>query len=482
MASCPTPAVPSCAQARSDREPSKPPDPASDGVLEDSEFAAALDPLGPFERSPHLAVAVSGGRDSLALALLADAWARRRGGRITALIVDHRLRPESGAEARHVVALLGRQGIAAQCLAWDGDKPSSGLSEAARVARYALLQGWCVQNGVLHLLLAHQRDDQAETVLMRLGRGSGIDGLAGMASARALASVRLLRPLLGVPRRRLTATLEARGIAWVDDPSNGNLRYLRPRLRQSVDAAANVAAAALAGRFAAMRGDLERRLAAIAAERVAMDPTGWAAVDGLPALPEQIALRLLSALLGVVGGGLYRPRRMALIRALGALRDGRAATAGGCRLLPRGERCLVTREWGAIADTIELQPAVLATRRLRWDHRFDLVLPPAAHGTVAALGEAGRLALLAGGDSATDWRKNLAALPIPAVQALPGLWRAGRVGQRGGLVAVGHGGRLGACPATLPLLWGGRFVAVFRPDRPLAAAPHALVLAGQHLI
>jgi tRNA(Ile)-lysidine synthase len=458
-----------------------------DGALDADEFAAALDPLGPFERAPHLAVAVSGGRDSLALALLAADWVRRRDGRITALIVDHRLRPESAAEAQHVAALLARHGIAAQLLTWRDDKPQGGLAEAARAARYRLLQGWCAQAGVLHLLLAHQRDDQAEAVLMRLGRGSGMDGLAGMASARELGPVRLLRPLLDVPRRRLTATLRARGIAWVDDPSNANLRYLRPRLRQAASEASNAAAAALAGRFAALRGALERRLATIAVERVTLHPAGWAAVDGLPALPEQIGLRLLSALVGALAGAPYRPRRTALVRALQALRDGRGATAGGCRLVPRRDRCLVTREWGAIVDTIELAPSMPGMRPLRWDHRFDLVLPPGAHGTVAALGEAGRLAALGNPDFAPDLRESLAALPVVAVQALPGLWRDGQVGRPDGLVAVGlatmgHGGRPGGRPATLPLLRGGRFVAVFRPDRPLAAAPHALVLAGQHLI
>ncbi len=452
--------------------------------LEPAEFVARLDALGPFETSPHLAVAVSGGRDSLALAVLADAWARQRGGRITALIVDHGLRAESGAEAAQVAQLLDRRAIAAHVLSWRGAKPRTGLAEAARAARYRLLRDWCSEAGVLHLLLAHQQDDQAETVLMRLGDGSGIDGLAGMASLRELSDLRLLRPLLDVPRSRLTATLEALGVAWVDDPSNGNLLYLRPRLRAMANRALNQAAWAAAESHAATRRQLDRRLAAIAAERVTMYPAGWARIEGLDRLPEQIALRLLSAIVASLGGRDYRPRRAALARALQAAGAGRGATAGGCRLLPRRGGHVVAREWGGIVETIDLAPgAAGSVRPIRWDRRFDLILPAGTHGTLAALGETGRLAVLRRPEFTGKLRESLAAMPPPAARALPGLWRAGQVGCSAGLVAVGHGGRLGGGPATVDAEFrGGGFVAGFRPDRPLAAAPHALVLAGQRLI
>src|SRR5689334_22586799 len=108
--------------------------------LSDEDFAAQLDRLGPFERAPRLAVAVSGGADSLALALLADAWARDRGGSITALTVDHRLRPESAAEARQVGTWLTARGIAQETLIWEGPYPSSDIQAAARAARYRLLE------------------------------------------------------------------------------------------------------------------------------------------------------------------------------------------------------------------------------------------------------------------------------------------------------------------------------------------------------
>src|SRR5215510_6550933 len=120
--------------------------------LSDVELAARLDRLGPFERAPRLAVAVSGGADSMALALLADVWARQRGGTITALTVDHRIRSESAIEARRVGAWLAARGIAHETLVWEGPRPSGDIQAAARAARYRLLEAWCAERGYLHLL------------------------------------------------------------------------------------------------------------------------------------------------------------------------------------------------------------------------------------------------------------------------------------------------------------------------------------------
>jgi tRNA(Ile)-lysidine synthase len=171
--------------------------------LTHEEFARAVERLGPLEKRPHLAVAVSGGADSLSLALFAAAWARKRGGCASALTVDHGLRPEAAAEARRVGRWLRARGIEHRIIAWRGTKPAANIQAAARAARYGLLSAWCARHGVLHLLLAHHADDQAETYLMRLARGSGVDGLAAMAPVHELPSVRVLRPLLDVPRARL---------------------------------------------------------------------------------------------------------------------------------------------------------------------------------------------------------------------------------------------------------------------------------------
>jgi tRNA(Ile)-lysidine synthase len=206
-------------------------DAAAGAPLTGDEFARLLAPLGPFEPAPHLAVAVSGGADSLALALLADFWARERGGSVTALTVDHRLRPGSTDEAERVRAWLSARGIAHRILTWLGPYPLTDLQAAARAARYRLLADWCRDAGVLHLLIAHHRDDQAETLLLRLGRGSGAAGLAGMAALVEQPDCRLLRPFLSVPPARLRATLDALDQPWIEDPSNRNPVFARVRLR-----------------------------------------------------------------------------------------------------------------------------------------------------------------------------------------------------------------------------------------------------------
>ena len=167
------------------------------------------------------------------LPLLAHEWAGARQGRVLALIVDHGLRPESGGEARATRRAAGyarhRSGDAG-VVGREAVRPR--LQQAAREARYRLLFEACRRHGILHLLTAHHADDQAETVAMRAARESGPDGLAGMAALVEHRDARLLRPLLAVPRARLTATLQARGVEWIDDPSNEDRRFERVRVRQ----------------------------------------------------------------------------------------------------------------------------------------------------------------------------------------------------------------------------------------------------------
>ena len=339
--------------------------------IEAADFAGLMAPFGRFEAEPVLAVAVSGGRDSLALALLAHDWAVARKGRVLALIVDHGLRPESGAEARTTLGRLGGIGIAGEILDWVGTKPVSGLQEAARDARYRLLLAACRRHGILHLLVAHHAGDQAETIAMRAARRSGPDGLAGMAAAVEHRDARLLRPLLGVARDRLTATLEGRGIGWIDDPSNADRRFERVRVRQD--------GSALPGTVTdpAARAARDRVLAAAALEALDVEPDGEVALDHtlLSRMDEEIAARLLSRVVQAVGGGDYPPRRDRLERAAARLSQGAIRgksgksqdfTLSGCRLMlrqvpgSRRLRWIVRAESGRSKERKRSQPLVPA--------------------------------------------------------------------------------------------------------------------------
>src|SRR5438876_4631205 len=241
------------------------------------ELADALDRIGGFEARPVIAVAVSGGPDSMALAILADRWARQRGGQAWALTVDHRLRPESAAEAQAVAEWLIARAIAHEVLVWADPKPAGGIQEAARAARYRLLTMWCRDRVCLHLLTAHHREDQAETHLIRRRAGSGIDGLAGMSAVREMPGLRLVRPLLQVPKARLLALLAAERQPFLSDPSNQNPAFERSRLRQGGAALADAAL----GRLSEELRDLGRQriarehaLGAVLACAVRLHPAG----------------------------------------------------------------------------------------------------------------------------------------------------------------------------------------------------------------
>jgi tRNA(Ile)-lysidine synthase len=321
--------------------------------ISSAEFARLMAAFDPFETTPHIGVAVSGGADSTAACLLADRWTRARRGAVTALIVDHGLRPESAAEARGVARRLRRRGIACRILVWRGVKPKTGIQAAARAARYALLADWCARAGVLHLVLGHHLEDQAETVRLRQLTGSGPDGLAGMAAIVELPQVRLLRPLLSVPRARLRAVLEEAGVGWVEDPSNLNLAFARVRLRLHGEvrgrAASRIARAArAAGRVRAAR---ETRLARFLAKAAVLYPDGTAAADAvvLAAASPELSRRALARLIVCIGGQAFPPRGERLDRLNAALRSGALAAArtlGGCRIHVEGSRLIVARERG----------------------------------------------------------------------------------------------------------------------------------------
>jgi len=428
---------------------------ASADPLDDAGFALLIAPLGPFEPAPRLVVAVSGGPDSMALCLLADRWLRPRGGSLTALTVDHGLRREASEEARRVGHWLSARGIAHEVLTWHGPKPRTGIQAAARAARYALLTGWCRDAGVLHLLLGHHLDDQAETVALRQARGSGPDGLAGMAAVREVEGLRLLRPLLGVPRSRLAATLEAAGQDWIEDPSNLAPGFARTRLREvPLDRDALVATAASMGR---QRAALERRVAAFLVGAARIDPAGFVRLSrgALRAAPPELAERALQAALCTVAGAPYPPRTQRLARLLDALRGPdrwRGRTLCGCRILGAGDDLLICREPAAIAGPITVWGGVSQ----RWDDRFVVRVEGPTGLVLRALGADGwrqRHALSAPAGART--------LPVAVGHGLPSLWRDGR------LLAVPHLGLVDLAHEDLMRRLGLEF----RPPRPLAGAP-----------
>ncbi len=264
-----------------------------------------------------LILAVSGGPDSTALLVLAARWAkaRKRPPKLLAITVDHGLRAAAAGEAAAVKRLANRLGVTHRTLRWRGAKPKSGLQEAAREARYRLLAQAAAQAGYEHILTAHTLDDQAETVLFRLARGSGLSGLAGMAHAaplpaRGAGRFFLFRPLLRLPKARLIATLEAAGIPYSDDPPNRDPRFTRARLRDFMPALAKegLDARGLARLAARVRRADAAIEFAVAAARAALASGPWPArgpvafaTAQFANLPAEVALRLLGRAIAHTG-------------------------------------------------------------------------------------------------------------------------------------------------------------------------------------
>lgn len=286
----------------------------------------------------QIAVAVSGGPDSLALLLLAHAAFP---GQVRAATVDHGLRPESAGEARFVANIAAQLGVPHATLKaeWPDGPPHAAIQESARVARYAALLKWCAETHAAMLLTAHHADDQAETLLMRLGRGAGLAGLAGIRPVRG-AGCRIVRPLLGWRADLLAQLCRKAGLSPIDDPSNADPRHERSRVRKLLRASDALDAVKLAQSAdhlfeaeEAMRwiaAEVVRSRAEIGANRISFDAGG---------LPREIKRRALALLLERFEA---EPRGSALDRAMIQLENGRATTLSGLRLSP-GMRWTVTR-------------------------------------------------------------------------------------------------------------------------------------------
>jgi tRNA(Ile)-lysidine synthase len=378
-------------------------------------------------RYPHLAIAVSGGPDSVALMHLAALWSAARGGSpaLSVLTVDHGLRPESREEALMVASMAAGLGLVHAILAWEEvGRGSRGLQERARAARYSLMADYCHAHDIPAIVTAHHLDDQAETFLMRLKRGSGLDGLAAIPEDGQWAGIAILRPLLDVPKARLAATLTEAGIAFVADASNADRRFERARMRASSEALAELgltpeALALSARRLRRAREALDHAAQEFLDRHSETSEAGYSLIDrhALASTPQEIALRALSRIISAVGGA-EGPVRLAKLEALlGALLEnsGTAHTLGGCRLEPVAERLGIFREIRRKGlPVLSLQPG----QTKLWDNRFKIELgrDEPSPVTVRALGDLGFKDLRE--------RSPLAAsLPRLAGRALPSCWR-----------------------------------------------------------
>lgn len=386
-------------------------------------------PDGPKGR---LGVALSGGSDSTALLVLLHEWAATQNVALAAATVDHGLRTEAADEARLAARTCARLGIPHETLRWSGWQGQGNLPAAAREARFALLAEWARMADVHAITLGHTQDDQAETVVMRLIRGSGVDGLSGMAARTRMAGAIWLRPLLGLSRGALRSMLVEGGYGWSDDPTNDDPAYDRVRLRQAMAALGLHAEglAATATRLQSARQVLEQTAERAARQLARVDAAGDVILEmaGFRALPAETASRLLGHSLAWVSSAPYRPRHAALIRLQDQMLRGRRGALAGCLVRPEMGAIRISREPAALSGKVVPLDEI-------WDGRWHVHGPDQPKGAaIARLGEAGLAAC-------PDWRDT--GLARDSLIASPAVWRDGS------LIAAPLAGRANGWSARL---------------------------------
>ncbi len=366
----------------------------------------------------RIGVAVSGGGDSVALLLLMRDWAAERGREIAAVTVDHGLRAASAGEARDVAGLCAGLGISHDVLRWEEGPGRGNLQDLARSARRRLIGDWAAARGIGAVALGHTLEDQAETFLMRLARGSGVDGLSCMAEASRGDGVVWLRPLLGTERAALRAWLRARGVGWAEDPSNADPLFLRVRARAALGPLADLGLgperlARTAAGLRRVRAALEAMTSDLASRCVTVGSGGDVTLDPAILRPaaEEIRLRLLAAALCFVAGARFRPR-LRIVEAVDAALArgdlGRGLTAQGCVLRPvAGGGVAVRREVARVECRVPVRLGL-------WDNRWRVTDTGSGALEIGALGAAGLSAR-------PRWRD--AGVARETLLTTPALWR-----------------------------------------------------------
>ncbi|MCL1892388.1 MAG: tRNA lysidine(34) synthetase TilS [Alphaproteobacteria bacterium] len=303
-------------------------------------------------KSQTVALAVSGGVDSVALLY----WYAAAGLPCVALTVDHGLRADSAVEAAAVKKMAADLGISHETLHWTGEKPGTGLEAAARKARYDLMLDWCRKNNIGVLMTAHQADDQIETFLMHLGRGSGVYGLGGIRAETERDGVIIARPLLHVFRAELKPWCDSHSVKYFQDEMNEDENFMRVRIRKNrhglqgkldiSDERILLAVENLGRAREAMEFALSSQFSVLSSDD---DGRAIFPAAGLFSLPRELQLKFLSEALRRVAGAEYSPRLCEIERLLEKLGDDTIATLGNCAVRRLRDKILVAREGESVS-------------------------------------------------------------------------------------------------------------------------------------
>ena len=376
-----------------------------------------------FQPNSFIAVAVSGGADSMALCLLLHDWSKLYSQKIMALVVDHGLRQETRKEIQKIVKWLSTIEVSYEILYWKDKKPSTGIQSAARSARYGLMLQWCHNNNFKTLVTGHHLEDQVETFLLRVEGGSGLDGLSSMSSISDRAGISLVRPLLGVPKIFLREYLNSKRQTWIEDPSNQSLAFRRTAIRGMLTNLKDKGISA--SRINAVINNLDlirchlSSVTQVFFERaVRILPEAFCIVDlsALKSLPKPIMVRVLIKIILVFNNKIYPPRRRSIKHLIENIRSLkiRNFTLGGCYFVFRGPNLFVCRDPRSISTQ-----KVFSGDKFIWDSVFNIVIsgPQRENGKLSALGEKGWIEIV----QKCPELKNI-KIPHPVVVTLPTLF------------------------------------------------------------
>jgi len=392
----------------------------SEDELSDEIFRHLVGSAFTLKKPKKLAVAVSGGGDSMACLDLMIWTGREIGFVVEAVTLDHGLRREAADEIALVAAFCASCGVSHSVLTWGWDGTGN-LQAAARGARYGLIGAWAVERGVDCVALGHTKDDVAETFLMRLARQAGVDGLAQMEHLFEREGVQWVRPLLAFGRTDLRTYLTRHGVGWAEDASNEDATFERVKARQVLRELAPLGIdtetlANVARNISVAKATLNAVLRETVCHYVREDRGDLILPSDLPEdgrlIPMEIMDRLRRAAIRWVGGGDYAPRSQAMAELDIGLQESTVRTLGGC-VLTRTDatrvserRFRITREYNAVKD-------VVSSTDTLWDGRWSLTGPHSADLQVRALGEAVK--------DCPDWRET--GLPRQSLLASPAVWR-----------------------------------------------------------
>lgn len=370
---------------------------------------------------PHpprvMGVAVSGGSDSMALLHLLAEFCEMHQIELHAVTVNHGLRAEAANEARAVAEHCSDIGVPHETLVWEDWTGTGNLQKAARDARYSKIANWAEKNDICTVAMGHTADDQAETVLMRMARRAGVDGLSGMQDRVLRDGITWVRPLLQTRRATLRAYLKENDVSWIDDPSNDNDRFDRIKARKALNVLSELGIdasvlAEVAGHLSQARRALDWQTFLAAKQVIKMDAGAMVFDETVLRLqPDEIQRRLFVNAICWISGSTYGPRRGAIATVMSGLRKGQAGTADGCHIRRIAARIWIFREYHAVKDT------VCAVDEL-WDGSWRMVpLGNTVHASdleVRALG-------MAGLEQCPDWRST--GRPHVVLQSTPSIWR-----------------------------------------------------------